>query len=389
MSCDKQNLDKAILEEAYYTKRYKLALDRENTDGPFNESLPTSITVPEHLKTTDYDSKLRSSVNEKDDLITAMNDREQEVERCVNDLISYQNLENAQITTASGINQALDVAEQQKKDALTSYANMLSERDSKKRMVEINTYYSKQYDAYTNIFKIIFAFCIPLVILGMLNKEELLDDTSYFRFSLLIIVIAFFMTVSRISDMYWRNNINFDNYEWLYNTPPTMEDDKLKRSIIDSNQGIALGGNTATCSGSSCCSNGTYWNNTRCVILPSHGLSGDFNYTHNDPDGNTITTKVNLQPTGETSGTMHGIYIKGTYIININEDSGNYTIEFTPELKPGQVENDRETYSGNIGTDGSSKTIDWEDKPPIHKTTTDSNGNVNDVSSSQVWTSTQ
>lgn len=388
MSCDNQKLNEAILEEAYYTERYKLALDRENTGGPFNESLPTTITVPQHLIDNDsnYDSKLRSSDNEKSDLKIAMNNREQEVERCVNDLISYQNLENAQIVTASGTNQALDVAEQQKNDALTSYANMLSERDSKKRMVEINTYYSKQYDAYTNIFKIIFAFCIPLVILGMLNKEELLDDTSYFRLSLLIIVIAFFMTVSRISDMYWRNNINFDNYEWLYNKPPTMEDDKLKRSIIDSNQGIALGGNTATCSGSSCCSNGTYWNNTRCVTLPSHGLSGDFNYTHNDPDGNTITTKVNLQPTGETSGTMHGIYIKGTYIIN--EDSGNYTIEFTPELKPGQVENDRTTHTGTIGTDGSSKTITWG-VPPIHKTTTDSNGNVNEVSSSNQWTSTQ
>ena len=67
MSCDNQKLNEAILEEAYYTERYKLALDRENTGGPFNESLPTTITVPEHLKTTSYDSKLRSSVNEKND----------------------------------------------------------------------------------------------------------------------------------------------------------------------------------------------------------------------------------------------------------------------------------------------------------------------------------
>ena len=386
MSCDREKLNKAILEEAYYTKRYKLALDRENTGGPFNESLPTSIKVPQHLiDDPNYDSKLRSSNSEKNDLKNEMNEREIEVERCVNDLISYQNLENAQIVTASGTNQALDVAEQQKNDALTSYANMLSERDSKKRMVEINTYYSKQYDAYTNIFKIIFAFCIPLVILGMLNKEEILDDTSYFRLSLLIIVIAFFMTVSRISDMYWRNNINFDNYEWLYSTPPTMEDDKLKRSMIDSDQGIALGGNSATCSGSSCCSNGTYWNNTRCVTLPSHGLSGDFNYTHDDPDGNSITTKVNLQPTGETSGTMHGIYIKGTYIIN--DDGGGNKIIFTPELKPGETT--ITTHTGTIDTTGSSKTITWDDSAPIHKTTTDSSGNVNNVSSSNTWTSTQ
>ena len=42
---------------------------------------------------------------------------------------------------------------------------MLSERDSKSRIVEINTYYSKEYNAYTDIFKTIFAFCIPLVFL--------------------------------------------------------------------------------------------------------------------------------------------------------------------------------------------------------------------------------
>ena len=46
----------------------------------------------------------------------------------------------------------------------------------------------------------------------MLNKEELLDDASYFRFSILIIVIALLMTAYRINDMYWRNNINYDNY---------------------------------------------------------------------------------------------------------------------------------------------------------------------------------
>ena len=62
----------------------------------------------------------------------------------------------------------------------------------------------------------------------MLNKEGLLDDASYFRFSILIIVIALLMTAYRINDMYWRNNINYDNYEWLYNTAPIKDEINIK-----------------------------------------------------------------------------------------------------------------------------------------------------------------
>ena len=60
----------------------------------------------------------------------------------------------------------------------------------------------------------------------------------HFRFSLLIIIIALLMTAYRINDMYWRNNLNYDNYDWLYNTPVKDEGTWEYKKRKEANEGI-------------------------------------------------------------------------------------------------------------------------------------------------------
>ena len=98
----------------------------------------------------------------------------------------------------------------------------------------------------------------------MLNKEGLIDSGSYFRFSMLVIVIGFLMTAYRINDMYWRNNLNYDNYDWLYDTPVKDEGTWEYKKRKEANEGILLGESSSTCRGSNCCYDGTYWNGTSC-----------------------------------------------------------------------------------------------------------------------------
>lgn len=309
-TCDRDALARAAADEYYYTKRLKQALDAPNSGTNIS-----GINAPEH-----WDANKVSSVHDvpldpstdKSNLVTSMVAREAQVQSCVNELISYQELDNAQHATAQGTENALKVAEDQRQEAIRSYSNMLSDRDSKARVVEINTYYSKEYNAYTNILKIIFAFCIPLVILGMLNKEELIDDGTYFRFSLLIIIIALLMTAYRINDMYWRNNINYDNYEWLYSNP--RKDDKLKRSVAG-NEGIALSSGTATCQGAACCNSTTFWNGERCEVLPTHNYIGNFYYCVTI-NGTEQINSVEFVPTTSLSGRVVGSVINGTYSVN-------------------------------------------------------------------------
>lgn len=350
--CNGQKLAEAKAEENYYIKRFKQALDAQSqgiTKKISDVNKPSSIDNPIHNAVLDVEQ-------DKARLLTSMQDREAEVAKCVNDLIAYQELDFAAANTAQATNNALKVAKGQRQDALRAYNNMLSERDSKARIVEINTYYSKEYNAYTNIFKTIFAFCIPLVILGMLNKEELLDDASYFRFSLLIIIIALLMTAYRINDMYWRNNINYDNYEWLYNTAPVKDEDKYKRSLAG-NTGVELSGKSSTCSGASCCNDTTFWDGNKCNNTV-HDFNGIFYYCA----GNNVYN-VKFIPTSTLSGKVVGNALGGTFTVN-TPDNTTCTMNIT---------NDK-TYTITIAESGTFKKITFSsgsgsnvsDKAPKH-----------------------
>ena len=363
-SCNQEVLGKKTAEENYYTKRYKFALDGITT-------VPSSLSPPVHWKDKNgqwidnygeiHNAPL-STATEKSKLLSTMQDREEEVANCVNDLISYQQLENANKNSSDATAQALKTAENEREKALRAYNNMLSERDSKARIVEINTYYSKQYDAYTNIFKIVFFACIPLVLLGMLNKEGLIDSGSYFRFSMLVIVIGFLMTAYRINDMYWRNNLNYDNYDWLYDTPVKDEGTWEYKKRKEASEGVLLGEGSSTCQGSNCCYDGTYWNGTSCFPNPSHGATGKYYYC---AAGSKYT--VLFTPSGDKSGTVGSLAFNGKYSIS---GPNNETITFTRELERGETT--PQTHNGTISNASGVFTITWTSEP-VHAQDADGN----------------
>ena len=166
--------------------------------------------------------------------------------------------------------------------------------NNKKRMIEINTYYSKQYNAYTQIFKYIFIACIPLLILGMLEKEEIISDVVYFRLSLLVIVIAFLVVIERVNDLFWRYNLVFDNYEWLYddgsNTSVYEYNKKnfnLKRGLNVVGKDLVSGANVIGCTGVNCCGEGTTWNQDKKKCLQSSSVTTTADSTTTTADSTT------------------------------------------------------------------------------------------------------
>ena len=333
MSCNEQDLQTAQKDEAYYAERYRLALGGKSKIDP-NDAL---------YGVRDPVADIRPAGQELDSLQIAMQTRENEVENCVNDLVSYSNLQNAQTQTANGATSALTVARNQQIDAETNFNNMMSARDSKARMIEINTYYSKQYAAYTDIFKVIFAFCIPLVILGMLNKEDIVDDGTYFRFSILIIIVAFLMCAYRINDMYWRNNINYDNYDWLYNSSNKDGKWQYNRSL-EENTGILLGaGGNSTCQGSACCDTATFWDGQRCKVNPSHKFIGKYHYC-------VDRKKYNAEfiPTSNLNGIITGAQINGTF--TVTSDNPSTTATITQDLHQGELVANQRSYTATTTT---------------------------------------
>tara|TARA_B100000073_G_scaffold324740_1_gene307917 strand:+ start:495 stop:1262 length:768 start_codon:yes stop_codon:yes gene_type:complete len=208
-------------------------------------------------------------------VITAMRRRENLVESCVNNIYKQTELQDGQVLAQTTSDQVNEVVEQQRERAVREFDKLLASRNNKKRMMEINTYYSKQYNAYIDIFKRLFMGCIPLLILGILNSNEVIDDTTHFRFSLLVIVITFFTVAWKVNDLYWRNNLVFDTYDWVYDDGSTQSKLDYNRKNFNAKKGLNIigedlmgGALSSTCKGIKCCGPDTTWNDSlkKCVV---------------------------------------------------------------------------------------------------------------------------
>jgi hypothetical protein len=88
-------------------------------------------------------------------------------------------------------------------------------KNNKLRMVEINTYYSKRYRAYTELMKIVIFSCVLFVILALLKKKGLVPENIINGLLTIFLLIALFFFLRKANDIFWRNNMNFDEYDWF------------------------------------------------------------------------------------------------------------------------------------------------------------------------------
>ena len=130
-------------------------------------------------------------------------------------------------------------------------------------MVEINTYYSKKYKEYSNLMKMIIMICIPILILSILSKMDILPFSITRGLSIFIILIGSFYLIARIYDLYIRNNMNYDQYDFSFDAHQKLKEDtghgknisqilehQFKDIIDPAKDKLNIG-----CIGSECCSN--------------------------------------------------------------------------------------------------------------------------------------
>lgn len=179
--------------------------------------------------------------NAENAVAAAMINRNNAIKNCLNEITA---LENGQfgINEAAHANKELsNIAREQKERALKEFQKLMATRDNKNRIIKINSDFSKRYDAYTEIFRLLFFLSIPLVLLAYLNKLEMINNLIYFRCALLIIVLGVFMTFTKLMDIYSRSNMDFDKYAW---NEKSVKQDTIKRasSAYNQRQGINISG---------------------------------------------------------------------------------------------------------------------------------------------------
>jgi len=152
---------------------------------------------------------------------------------------------------------SVDVIENELNDSKRRLNLLEAQKNNKIRLVEINTFYGKQYDAHKQIMQIVVIICIPVLILSVLANKGILPPKLNTLLIGIIIIIGLFIIGAKIIDLSNRDNMNFDEYNWYFNkdeAPTTSTEEDTNTSGSDPWETP-----TYTCSGAECCyENSTY-----------------------------------------------------------------------------------------------------------------------------------
>ena len=109
--------------------------------------------------------------------------------------------------------------------------------------------------------KIIIILCIPLLILAILTKKNVISGNIGVILTGIIIAIGLLFVFRKIYDITMRDNMNFDEYNWFFD--PSAMDPTVYQFDVDAitklktNLQADIG---LECIGSSCCKGDTKWN---------------------------------------------------------------------------------------------------------------------------------
>lgn len=175
---------------------------------------------------------------------------------------SFANLNNMNLSYQGGVSSAsnvithqlsaLNVVENELIDAKNRLKIINEERNSKLRLVEINTYYGEKYANHTSIMKTVVYFCIPIILLTILANMNIIPSTIY---SVLIIIIAVWAIVAIGSKLIYsmsHDNMNYQEYTWRGQNPPSSPTVDTGDST-GKNPWYSIG---ASCVAQECCEDG-------------------------------------------------------------------------------------------------------------------------------------
>jgi hypothetical protein len=139
------------------------------------------------------------------------------------------------------------------------------------RLIEINTYYTQQYNAYYVILKRVAYLCLPLLILMVVKQTKFVSLTIINILGIIILTIGLFFIIPKIIDLYARDNMVFSEYDQsaesdTENKHNIIEYDKKELDLLNNQylKDLVLL-EKGECLGPECCSSGQQFVANRCV----------------------------------------------------------------------------------------------------------------------------
>lgn len=169
-------------------------------------------------------------------------------------------------------------------DSITN--QITKEKYNKLRMIQINTYYGKRYQAHIQVVKLILLFIIPLILITILAKKNIFPFIPLIVYKFIgffLILFCLYFVIIKMYDLSLRDNMDYDKYNWTWQYD--NEDNRNINNNINLNtcgpssikkeaeKNLNLHENKV-CSNNDCCDIGTKYDQTKnkCV-----GLNEPFN----------------------------------------------------------------------------------------------------------------
>ena len=185
---------------------------------------------------------------------------------------------------------AMEFIDKEKKRAASNATALKEDNSNKRRMAQVNTYYTRNYEANTEVMKNIIFISVALIILAILRSKELIPSSMSTLGVIFVLMLGGVVIGSQVFDIIRRNDHDFDKYDWTFNE---KEQNDKKFIQTDTANLSELGMGMAPCFGSSCCDVGTSWDKNTKKCIPGAGgrVSGSAVW---DPAARTLTIALTV-----------------------------------------------------------------------------------------------
>lgn len=142
------------------------------------------------------------------------------------DMLNTQelNLKNLE-TNEAYIGYLKKIVENRQKESDVEYDTLKRDLDTKKRIKEMNTYYEKKYKRQMEVARNVSYLAITIVIIVIIQNNIPMGEFMFAVIIGILIAVLIIYLIYSIFDIYLRNNMRFDEYDfWTY--------DKKDKNVI-------------------------------------------------------------------------------------------------------------------------------------------------------------
>ena len=185
----------------------------------------------------------------------------------------YKNNISTSATALAQQTNAIDIVEKELNAAKERLKLIEDYKLQKLRLVEINNYYGQRYASNTQLIKIVIYMFVPILILAILFKKDIISVKIFSGLTIVITIIGLVYLINGFYTNYMRDNMDYQEYDWSFDpdTAPKAPSSTSKNSKIDPWAKPDL---SNICIGQTCCDTGYVYDPVKNKCIPVSNIRG-------------------------------------------------------------------------------------------------------------------